>query len=158
MGDVSEMPLSVSALVIQAGLLSDFRPACIDVRHVRVGGAFGVQGGEDLVRRTVKAVAQQQRTREEERQENPTRPPVQNRPDDFCPSHLERFIAFHFAVYIPLWGIDRQYTPTTNCCQAPVRCFRSGKVRGPGHSYPRVGDFLQPGYLFKVLTGGVYGG
>jgi hypothetical protein len=101
------MPLSVSALVIQAGLLPESRPVGIGVRHVRVGGVFGVQGSEDLVRRTVKAVAQQQRTREEERQENPTRPPVQNRPDDFCPSHLDRFIAFHSAVFIPLGGIYR---------------------------------------------------
>jgi hypothetical protein len=45
--------------------------------------------------------------RAEERQENPTRPPVQNRPDDFCPSHLDRFIAFHSAVFIPLGGIYR---------------------------------------------------
>jgi hypothetical protein len=105
------MPLSVSALVIHVGLhlglLPDSRPVCIGVRHVRVGGVFGVQGSEDLVRRTVKAVAQQQRTREEECQEYSTRPPVQNRPDDFCPSHLDRFIAFHFAVFIPPRGIYR---------------------------------------------------
>jgi hypothetical protein len=101
------MPLSVSALVIHVGLLPDSRPVCIGVRHVRVGGVFSVQGSEDLVRRTVKAVAQQQRTCEEECQEYSTRPPVQNRPDDFCPSHLDRLIAFHFAVYIPLRGIYR---------------------------------------------------
>ena len=101
------MPLSVSALVIHVGLLPDSRPVCIGVRHVRVGGVFGVQGSEDLVRRTVEAVAQQQRTREEECQEYSTRPPVQNRPDDFCPSHLDRFIAFHFAVFIPPRGIYR---------------------------------------------------
>jgi hypothetical protein len=74
------MPLSVSALVIHVGLhlglLPDSRPVYIGVRHVRVGGVFGVQGSEDLVRRTVKAVAQQQRTREEECQEYPTSPPV----------------------------------------------------------------------------------
>jgi hypothetical protein len=101
------MPLSVSALVIHVGLLPDSRPGCIGVRHVCVGGVFGVQGSEDLVRRTVKAVAQQQRTCEEECQEYSTRPPVQNRPDDFCPSHLDRLIAFHFAVYIPPRGIYR---------------------------------------------------
>ena len=99
------MPLSVSALVIHVGLLPDSRPVCIGVRHVRVGGVFGVQGSEDLVRRTVKAVAHEQRTREEERQEHPTRPPVQNRPDDLYPSHLDRFIDFHSAVYIPPRGI-----------------------------------------------------
>lgn len=99
------MPLSFSVLVLHRGLLPDTRPVRIGVRRVCVGGVFGVQGSEDLVRRTVKAVAHEQRTREEERQEHPTRPPVQNRPDDLYPSHLDRFIAFHSAVYIPLGGI-----------------------------------------------------
>jgi hypothetical protein len=84
---MSEMPPSVSALVLH-GLLPNSCPVCISVRSVSVGGVLGVQGGEDLVRCPVKAVAQEQRTREEERQEYPTRPPVQNRPDDFHPSHL----------------------------------------------------------------------
>jgi hypothetical protein len=100
------MPLSVSALVLYRGLFPDSRLVYIGVRRVCVGGVFGVQGGENLVRRTIKAVAQEQRTREEERQEYPIRPPVQNRPDYFHPSHhLDRFIAFHSAVYIPPWGI-----------------------------------------------------
>ncbi len=43
------MALSVSALVIHVRLLPDSRPVCIGVRHVRVGGVFGVQGSEDLV-------------------------------------------------------------------------------------------------------------
>jgi len=101
------MPLSVSALVIHVGLLPDSRPVCIGVRQVRGGGVSGVQGSEDLVRRTVKAVAQQQRTGEEECQEYSTRPPVQNRPDDYYPSHLDRFIAFHFAFLIPPGGMYR---------------------------------------------------
>ncbi len=58
------MPLSVSALVLHRGMLPDSRPARIGVRRVYVGGVFGVQGSEDLVRRTVKAVAHEQRTRE----------------------------------------------------------------------------------------------
>ena len=88
-------------------LLPDSRPVCIGVRLVCVGRMFGVQGGEDLVRRTIKAVAQEQRTREEERQEYPTRPPVQNRPDYFHPSHLDRFIAFHSAFCIYPQGVYR---------------------------------------------------
>ena len=101
------MSLCVSALVIHGRLLPDSRLVRIGGRRVRVGGVFGMQGSEDLVRRTVKAVAQQQRTREEECQEYSTRPPVQNRPNDFCPSHLDRFIAFHSAVFIPPRGIYR---------------------------------------------------
>jgi hypothetical protein len=81
------MTLSVSALVLH-GLLPDSRPVRIGVRRMYVGGVFGVQGSEDLVRYPVETVAQEQRTREEERQQYPTRPPVQNRPDDFRPSHL----------------------------------------------------------------------
>jgi hypothetical protein len=100
------MPLSVSALVLHGGLLPDSRPVCIGVRLVYVGRVFGVQGGEDLVRCTIKAVAHEQRTREEEGQEYPTRPTVQNRPDCFHPSHrLDRFIAFHSAFYIYPQGV-----------------------------------------------------
>jgi hypothetical protein len=102
---VSEMPPSVSALVLDGGLLANSCPVCISVRSVSVGGVLGVQGGEDLVRCPVKAVAQEQRPRKEERQEYPTRPPVQNRPDDFSPSHLDRFSAFHSAICIPHGGI-----------------------------------------------------
>jgi hypothetical protein len=98
------MPLFVSALVLQR-MLPDSRPVCMGVRRVCVRGLFGVQGGEDLVRCPVKAVAQEQRTREEERQDYPIRPPVQIRPDGFCPSHLDRFITFHIAIYIPPRGI-----------------------------------------------------
>lgn len=96
------MPLSVSVLVLHRGLLPDSHPVCIGVC---VGGVFGVQGSEDLVRRSVKAVAHEQRTREEERQEHPARTTVPNRPDDFYPSHLDRFIAFRSAIYIPPRGI-----------------------------------------------------
>ena len=103
------MPLSVSVLVLHGGLLSDSHPVCIGVRRVCVGGVFGVQGSEDLVRRTVKAVAHEQHTREEERQEYPARPSVPNKPDDFYPSHLDRFIAFHSAIRIPLGGIRITY-------------------------------------------------
>ena len=99
------MSPSVSVLVLHGGLLPDSRFMCIGVGHVSVGEVFGVQGSEDLVRRPVKAMAHEQHTREEERQEYPTRPLVQIRPDDFYPSHLDRFIAFHSAVYIPLGGI-----------------------------------------------------
>ena len=95
------MPLSISVLVLHGGLLPDSHPVCIGVRRVCVGGVFGVQGSVDLVRRPVKAVAHEQRTREEERQEHPAGPTVPNRPDDFYPSHLDRFIAFRSAGYIP---------------------------------------------------------
>jgi hypothetical protein len=118
------MPLSASALVLHRGLLPDSRPVCIGGRSVDVGRVFGVQGGEDLVRSPVKAVAQEQRTREEEGQKYPVRPPVQNRPDDSYPSHLDRFIAFHSAFCIYPLGVYGQYTPTTVCCQALVRHFR----------------------------------
>jgi hypothetical protein len=152
------MPLSVSALVLHGGLLANSHPVRIGVSHVSMGGVFSVQDSEDLVRGSVKAVAHEQRTREEERQEHPTRPPVQNRPDDFCPSHLDRFIAFHSAVFIPPRGIYRQYTPTTDCCQALMRCFRPRRLqdqgtRAPCRSLPPAGSPLR-----KNPAGAVYGG
>ena len=73
--------------------------------RVRVGGMFGVEGGEDLVRRPQKAVAQEQRNCEEGSQEHPAGPPVWNKPDVSYPSQLYRFVTFLPAFYIPPRGI-----------------------------------------------------
>jgi hypothetical protein len=62
------MPLSVSTLLLDGGLLPLFCPVRIGVRYVCVGGVFGVQGGEDLVRCPVKAMAQEKRSSEDKRQ------------------------------------------------------------------------------------------
>ena len=59
------MPPSVSTLLLDGGLLPDSCPVRIGVRYVCV---FGVQGGEDLVRCPVKAVAQEKRNSEDKRQ------------------------------------------------------------------------------------------
>jgi hypothetical protein len=95
------MPPSVSALVLHGSLLPDSRPVRIGVRRVSVGGVFGVQGSEDLVRCPVKAVAQEKRTHEDKRQEHPPRLPLQNGPDVLHPSHLDGFSAFHLAAIYP---------------------------------------------------------
>jgi hypothetical protein len=62
------MPPSISTLLLDGGLLPRSRLVCIGVRYVCVGGVFGVQGGEDLVRCSVKAVAQEKRSSEDKRQ------------------------------------------------------------------------------------------
>jgi hypothetical protein len=59
------MPLSVSTLLLDGGLLPLSRPVRIGVSCVCVGG---VQGGEDLVSCPVKAVAQEKRSSEDKRQ------------------------------------------------------------------------------------------
>ena len=113
---MSEVPLSVIAVVVLCGgLLPDYRPVRVGVGRVyvggmSVGGMFGVQGGEDLVRRPEKAVAQEQRSREEGSQEHPAGPPAWNKPDGSHPSHLDRFVAFHCVPYIPLGGIQIMYS------------------------------------------------
>ena len=63
------MPLSTSALVLHGCQLPNYRPVRVGVGRVcvggmSVGGMFGVQGGEDLVRRPEQAVTQEQRSRE----------------------------------------------------------------------------------------------
>ena len=62
------MPLSVSTLVLDGGLLPLSRPVRIGVSYVCVGGVFDVQGSVDLVRCPVKAVAQEKRSSEDKRQ------------------------------------------------------------------------------------------
>jgi hypothetical protein len=99
------MPLSVSVLLLDGGLPPDSRPVRIGVSCVGVGGVFGVEGAEDLVRCTVKTVAHEQRAREDKRQEYPTRPTFHNGPDILHPSHLNRLSTFYLTVYIPLGGI-----------------------------------------------------
>ena len=107
---MSEVPLSVVAVVLHGGLIPDYRSVrvgvgCVYVGGMSVGGMFGVQGGEDLVRCPEQAVTQEQRSREEGSQEHPAGPPAWNKPDVSYPSHLDRFVAFHPTFCIPPRGI-----------------------------------------------------
>lgn len=69
--------------------------------RVRVRRLPGVQPGKDLVRRTVNAVAQEQRPREKQRQEHPPGPPTKNRPDGYHSSHTARLITSLVSPYTP---------------------------------------------------------
>ncbi len=120
--------MSSALLMLYRVLLPHLHPVGDGVRDLRVRGVTRVQYSEDLVSGTVQAVAQEQRSYDEERQECPPRPLDEAGPVDPYAPHAGLFMPFRNSSTYP-WRVYFEYDRTTTACQEGARSIRESPRR-----------------------------